>query len=77
MSTIWKPFRRLCELSVVTSFQQMRKANMVVCSNGDANWCKLKKSACSGVANEHKYSLPPADMNAVKPFLRGPARVYL
>jgi len=48
-----------------------------LCSSGDANWCKFKKSACSGVAYEHKYSLPPTVMNAIKPLLRGCARVDL
>lgn len=48
-----------------------------LCSSGDANWCKFKKGACSGVAYEHKYSLPPTVMNAIKPLLRDRARVDL
>jgi hypothetical protein len=38
-----------------------------VCPSGGDNWCKFKYSVSSAVAYEHKYSLPAAVMNSIKP----------
>jgi hypothetical protein len=42
---------------------------------GDDSWCKFKNSANSGVAYEHKHSLPAAVMDAIKPVFRDLAGV--
>jgi hypothetical protein len=41
-----------------------------VCPSGGDNWCKFNNSASSGVAYEHKHSLPAAVMDAIKPVWR-------
>jgi hypothetical protein len=41
-----------------------------VCTSGGDNWCKFKNSVSSGVACEHKHSLPAAVMDAMKPVSR-------
>jgi hypothetical protein len=46
-----------------------------VCPNGGDSWCKFKNSASSGVAYEHKHSLPAVVMDAIKPVLRDLAGV--
>jgi hypothetical protein len=38
-----------------------------VCPSSNGSWCKLKNSASSEVAYEHKHSLPAAVMDAIKP----------
>jgi hypothetical protein len=43
-------------------------------SGGDS-WCKFKNSASSGVAYEHKHSLPAPVMDAIKPVFRDLAGV--
>jgi hypothetical protein len=46
-----------------------------VYTSGDDSWCKFKNSAISGVAYEHKHSLPAAVMDAIKPVFRDLASV--
>jgi hypothetical protein len=46
-----------------------------VCPSGGDNWCKFKNSANSGVAYEHKHSLPAAAVDAIKPVSRDLAGV--
>jgi hypothetical protein len=48
-----------------------------LCTSGDDSWCKFKNSASSGLAYEHKHSLPAAVMDAIKPVFRGLASVDL
>jgi hypothetical protein len=46
-----------------------------VCPSGGDSWCKFKNSARSGVAYEHKHSLPAAVMDGIKPVFRDLAGV--
>jgi hypothetical protein len=46
-----------------------------VCPSGDDSWCKFKNSASSGVAYEHKHSLPAAVMDRIKIVFRDLAGV--
>jgi hypothetical protein len=46
-----------------------------VCTTGGDSWCKFKNSASSGVAYEHKQSLPAAVMDAIKSVFRDVAGV--
>jgi hypothetical protein len=46
-----------------------------VCRSGGDSLCKFKNSARSGVAYEHKYSLPAAVVDAIKPVFRDLADV--
>jgi hypothetical protein len=48
-----------------------------LCSSGDDIWCKFKNSASSGLAYEHKYPLPAAVVDAIKPVFRDLASVDL
>jgi hypothetical protein len=48
-----------------------------VCPSAGDSWCKFKNSANSGVAYEHKHSLPVAVMGAIKPVFRDLAGVDL
>jgi hypothetical protein len=46
-----------------------------VCPSGGDSWCKFKNSARSGVAYEHKHSLPATVMDAIKAVFRDLAGV--
>jgi hypothetical protein len=48
-----------------------------VCPSGGGSWWKFKISASSGVAYEHKHSLPAAVMDAIKLVFRDLASIDL
>jgi hypothetical protein len=53
----------------------MGHPSMVFYPSGSDSWCKFKSSASSGVAYEHKHSLPAALMDAIKPMFKDLAGV--
>jgi hypothetical protein len=72
MSTILAAMKRaVWAIFFLTSCQQMRKPQHGLCTCGDDSWFKFKDNASSGVAYQHKHSLPAAGMDAIKPVFRG------
>jgi hypothetical protein len=55
----------------------MRIPQHDVCPSCGDSWCKFKDGASSGVAYEHKRSVPAAVMDAIKPVFRDLADVGL